>query len=171
LRDPAAIDLAAYRAGWRFMAGEPLTFFTSSARKLVDLFRFPDYALHVNSGILIPDARGRPELQSQVQEKLERQRRRDRLLHGPLTLLARVHAMGLLVLGLAGGLLALRRPIPLLRLCLWLFGGWCLAHVFFWAQPRFRYPLDLPLAILASVALLQVRHFLRRTGTAPSTQR
>jgi hypothetical protein len=43
--------------------------------------------------------------------------------------------------------------------------------VFFWAQPRFRYPLDLPLAILASVALLQVRHFLRRTGTAPSTQR
>jgi 4-amino-4-deoxy-L-arabinose transferase-like glycosyltransferase len=167
LRDPAAIDAAAYQAGWSFIATQPLSLFSNGARKIVALYGFPDYALHVNSGILIPDARGRPELEAQAREKLERQRRRDRLLHGPLTFLGRLHSMALLALGLAGMLVAIRRDNPILRLCLWLVLGWTVAHVFFWAQPRFRYPMDVPLAILAAAALVQVFARLRGSGSRP----
>jgi len=140
----------------------PLRFFTEGARKIVSLFGFPDYALHINSGILVPDSRGHPELEGPVQAKLQRQRQRDRLLHGPLTFLARLHAMALLVLGLAGMFLAVRRRHPFLRLCLWLIVGWTVAHVFFWAQPRFRAPLDILFALLAAAAITWIVTRLRR---------
>ena len=34
-----------------------------------------------------------------------------------------------------------------LRLAAWIALAWVAAHVVFWAQPRFRYPMDVPLAL------------------------
>jgi hypothetical protein len=78
-------------------------------------------------------------------------------------LLSRFHAMVLLVLGCAGMVVALHQRHALLRLCLWLIVGWTLAHLLFWTQPRFRYPLDVPLSILAAAALVQIPDLGRAT--------
>ncbi len=156
LRDPAAIDAAGYREGARFIAARPLGFVTRGARKVGALYGFPDDALHMNSGILIPDTRGRPDLEALAQQKLSRQRQRDRLLHGPLMHCARVFHVFLL--GLALATILWRRtcePSGATRPYVWLLLAWTAAHVLFWAQPRFFHPMHIPLALLGAFTLLR----------------
>ena len=102
LRDPVAIDTQGYRLGLQTIATDPLGFLRRGAKKIASLYGFPDYALHVNSGILVPDTRGHPELEAVAQAKLDRQRARDRLLDGPFLLLARGFHLVLLALGALG---------------------------------------------------------------------
>ena len=183
LRDPVAIDSQGYRLGLQTIATEPLGFLRRGAKKIASLYGFPDYALHVNSGILVPDTRGHPELEAVAQSKLSRQRARDRLLDGPFLLLARGYHLVLLALGALGLAFSWRgrheKPkvkattssrsskkhdetnapstaadTPgLVVLCSGLVLAWTAVHVLFWAQPRFRHPLEIPLAILAAYAL------------------
>ena len=156
LRDPVAIDTQGYRLGLQTIATDPLGFLRRGAKKIASLYGFPDYALHVNSGILVPDTRGHPELEAVAQAKLGRQRARDRLLDGPFLLLARGFHLVLLALGALGLGFCWKerheRP-SLVTLCSGLVLAWTAVHVLFWAQPRFRHPLEIPLAILAAYAL------------------
>ena len=166
LHDPAAIDAAAAKLALQWLVSEPLAFVGHGVRKIVALYGFPDYALHVNSGILVPDTRGHPELEATAQATLARQRGRDRWLHGPLMRAARAYhvaLMALAALGIYCGWRQKRNPSarstptsktsPLLGLCTSLVVVWTAAHVLFWAQPRFRYPLEPALAVLATFAL------------------
>jgi len=42
--------------------------------------------------------------------------------------------------------------------------GWIGAHVFFWAQPRFRYPIEIFLILLTALAMAQL--WTERTRSA-----
>jgi 4-amino-4-deoxy-L-arabinose transferase-like glycosyltransferase len=176
-RDPAAIDAQGYRLGLAYVAERPTHVLTDGARKVGALYAFPDYALHMNSGILIPDTRAHPELETEVQARLQRQRVRDRWLHGPLRVAARTYHVLLLLFGAAGLLFAFRRRAHVdgfapgwpyeMRLAAWLVVAWTLAHVVFWAQPRFRVPLEIPLALLAALAAVEVVQRLRPRLVGP----
>jgi 4-amino-4-deoxy-L-arabinose transferase-like glycosyltransferase len=164
IRDPAELDAAGYRLGIEFMMAQPARDAWNAVRKVGSLYAFPDYALHVNSGILVPDVAAHPELAADANARLARQRARDRWLHGPLTVLARVYHTLLLV---AAGLAMARwaRLAPGLRLAGWLVLAWTLVHVVYWAQPRFRAPAEIPLALLAASGLVLVTGVvLRRRG-------
>jgi hypothetical protein len=177
LHDPAAIDAAGYRLGLQWIASDPLGFVGRGVHKIVALYGFPDYALHANSGILVPDTRGHPELESVAQATLARQRARDRLLRGPFMHAARLFHVLLLALALIGTAAWWKparasSPAPgtgasahaLLGLCIGLVLVWTAAHVLFWAQPRFRVPIELPLTVLATLALASLAQALRLPG-------
>jgi asparagine N-glycosylation enzyme membrane subunit Stt3 len=56
----------------------------------------------------------------------------------------------------------------------WVGVYWVGAHIVFWAQPRFRYALEVPMAILASFALITLfaalrERWRRRTAGATSS--
>ncbi|MFQ5599562.1 MAG: ArnT family glycosyltransferase [Candidatus Krumholzibacteriia bacterium] len=148
-RELAGMDREGYRLGFQHIAEHPLGTLVESARKIVDLYAFPDYALHANSGILVPDFHARPELREEAEALLAKQRVRDRWLHGLFMHLARAHSFLLLLGALAAAVLFRRRLPDELRLSVWLVLAWTAAHVVFWAQPRFRFPVEIPLALLA----------------------
>jgi len=152
IRDPAELDRTGYKLGLQFIGAHPGRDLRNAAGKLGALYAFPDYALHVNSGILIPDVRAHPERAAEAQARLQRQRARDRWLHGPLTVIARVYYI---CLGVAAFLTVVRSRAasPGLRLAVWLVLAWTLVHVVYWAQPRFRAPVEVPLALLAAPSL------------------
>jgi high-affinity Fe2+/Pb2+ permease len=87
----------------------------------------------------------------------QKQARKDVLLHGPFRVLAALHSYLLLGGALAAGLFGWRRLPGELRLAVWIAVAWIAVHMVFWAQPRFRYPMELPLALLAAWALVWPR--------------
>ena len=157
LHDPAAIDRAGWALGWRTIVAHPFGFVTRGGRKLVALFAPPTYALHANSAILIPDAGADPSLAPQAAAVRARQAAKDALLHGVLKVLAALHSYLLLGGALVACGFAWRRLPGEFRLAAWLLLAWVGVHVLFWAQPRFRYPMELPLALLAAWALVWPR--------------
>ena len=102
------------------------------------------------------------ELTRQVEEKRARQRPKSRILRGPLTVAASVVSYVLLA-GLLLSLVAWKRLTPQMRWFAWLSIAWVILHMVFWAQPRFRYPIELYAAVLtASVIVLGMRNRARR---------
>ncbi len=172
LHDPAAIDAAGTREGLRWIVRHPLTFVRNSVEKMIALYAFPDYALHANSGILVPDTRAHPELEAVARAKLARQRGRDRWLHGPCMHFTRGFHLSLLAFA-ALGLWWSFRPVdrllrhPALSFWSWVVLGWTAAHVIFWAQPRFRHPLEIPLTFLAAFALTRFKAWRPRLHRTP----
>jgi 4-amino-4-deoxy-L-arabinose transferase-like glycosyltransferase len=156
-RDAAGIDRAGWRAGLQYIAAHPLGVLRHSGSKLVALFAPPTYALHANSAILIPDAVADPSLAPLAAAARQKQARKDVLLHGVFKVLAALHSYLLLGGALAAVLFAWRRLPAELRLAAWLALAWVGVHLVFWAQPRFRYPMEIPLALLAAWALVWPR--------------
>ncbi len=168
LHDANAIDRRGYALGLSYIAHDPLRFVTRGVRKVGSLFAPPTYALHANSAILIPDAVAQPELAAEAAAKRARQQAKDVVLHGPLAVLAALHTYLLL----AGTLFVVWRGsrggaglTPELWLAASIVAAWIVVHAVFWAQPRFRYPIEIPMAVLAA-ATLRSRHGEPRTKTA-----
>jgi 4-amino-4-deoxy-L-arabinose transferase-like glycosyltransferase len=153
LGSAAAIDREGWKLGWRTIAAHPLGFFTRAGRKIVALFSPPTVMLHANSAILLPDATADPSLAPLAAAKRARQAVKDRWLHGPLAFLAALHAYMLLAGGIAALVFGWRRLPRELQLSGWMLGAFLLSHILFWAQPRFRYPMEIPLALLAGWAM------------------
>lgn len=152
LKDAARIDRRGYEEGLAFIARDPLGVVTRAVRKTGALFAPPTYALHANSAILLPDPSTNPELAGEAAAKRARQQRKDAVLHGPLAVLAAVHTYLLL----AGAALALLwrvpRRLPEMQFLAAVVVVWIAVHALFWAQPRFRYPIEIPLALLTAAA-------------------
>ncbi|MFQ5599563.1 MAG: ArnT family glycosyltransferase [Candidatus Krumholzibacteriia bacterium] len=166
LADQASIDRMGYRLGLRYIADDPLGFMTRGARKIVDLFGIPVYAPHGNSAILLPDGwRSDPVLNRIAQELRARQRAKNRYLDGIFTQLAAVHSYLILVGALAAALILWGRLPAELRLMVYLSLYWLGSHALFWGQPRFRYPMELFLTLLAAFAIAQ--WIRRQPRTAP----
>jgi len=150
LTTQAEIDRMGYRLGLEYIAEQPLGLLARTGRKIAALFGPPGYAPHGNSAILLPDGwRTDPEKGRIAAEMRARQRAKNRWLDGVFTWLAAAHSYVLL----AGALVAVlrwRRLPPGLRLMGVLCLGWIGAHALFWAQPRFRYPMEIFLALLAA---------------------
>jgi Flp pilus assembly protein TadD len=149
----AAIDRAGYELGLAYVARKPFTFFTHGAHKVIALFGSAGYAPHANSAILLPDGwQTDPVKGQQAAELRARQRAKNRWLDGPITQFANLHT-ALLVIGALLACLRWRRLPRALRLMVWICAYWILAHVVFWAQPRFRYPMEVPMALLTAFSL------------------
>jgi hypothetical protein len=153
-----------YRLGLQYLASNPATLVTGSARKIADLFGPPGYAPHANSAILLPEGwQTDPEIGRIAAEKRARQRFKNGYLDGIFTTLATLHSYAILAGALAACLLLWRSLPDELRLSAYLCGYWVLSHVMFWAQPRFRYPMEIFLALLTAYALV---HFTGRERAA-----
>jgi hypothetical protein len=162
---PEAIDalLAAHdsapeldRKGWAMglaaLRAQPFGFFERGVAKIGQLFAPPVWALHSNSAILLPDARSDPTLAPLAAAKRAQQAVKDRWLHGPWLVLATLHAYVLLVAALVACSFGWRQVPADLRLAAAIAACWVVVSVLFWAQPRFRYPMDVPMALLAGWA-------------------
>lgn len=147
--DAAAIDRRGYALGLRYLAAHPFGFVTRGVRKIGALFAPPTAALHANSAILLPDARADPSLAGLAAAKRARQAVKDALLHGVLKVLAALHSYILLAGALVASTWGWRRLPQELRLAACVTAAWIVVHVLFWAQPRFRYPMEVPMALLA----------------------
>jgi 4-amino-4-deoxy-L-arabinose transferase-like glycosyltransferase len=153
LTTQAAVDRSGYRLGWSYIGAKPLGVLSRGVRKVVALFGVPRYAPHDNTAILLPDGWQTDPEQGRIAAALRaRQRAKNRWLDGLFTRLATAHSW----LILAGGLVAAaawRRLPSQGRLYAWLCLGWIAAHVLFWAQPRFRYPMEIFLVLLTTAVL------------------
>ncbi len=154
LATQAAIDREGYRLGLQCLATNPLGFVTRGVLKVRALFAPPAYAPHENSAILLPEGwQTDPEKGRIAADLRARQRAKNRWLDGLFTQLATVHSY-LLLLGAVVAVARGWRHLPAeLRTCVWLVLYWIAAHVVFWGQPRFRYPAEIPLALLAAFAV------------------
>jgi 4-amino-4-deoxy-L-arabinose transferase-like glycosyltransferase len=154
LRDQVAVDAMGYRLGWQYLGQDPFGFWRRGGRKIGALFGSPGYAPHGNSAILLPDGwRTDPEKARQAAELRARQRAKNRWLDGLFTHLGTVHSWLLLVAAAAAAIVHRTRLPDDLRLAVWLSLYWVASHVVFWGQPRFRYPMEIPLALLAAFAV------------------
>ena len=162
LTTQASIDRTGYELGARYIAAHPLGFVTRAGHKIAALFESPGYATHSNSAIMLPDGWRTDAAKRQIAEAMRaRQRNKNRLLDGLFTHLAAVHSYAILATALGGALLLRRRLTPELGLMIWLSLAWVGAHVLFWAQPRFRYPMELFLTLLAAYTLVSWRAWRR----------
>ena len=153
LRTPGAIDRRGWQLGLRHALRDPGGELRRTVFKLRELFGSPRYALHANNAVRRPEGwRYDPAIAALAEEARERQRVRARFLSGIFAQLADWHSR-ITWMGALAALLLWRRFTPELRLIAWIALYWIGAHVVFWAQPRFRYPLEIPMAILASFAL------------------
>jgi 4-amino-4-deoxy-L-arabinose transferase-like glycosyltransferase len=166
LRTARDVDRRAWELGLRHLASDPLAFFTRGAIKMRELFATPAYALNANTAIQLPDGSiqlltGRHDA-SEPEGPTVRARHRPKaaVLRGTFTDVARLHSWLLLGAALIA-LLLWRRLTPELRFMAWLSLSWAAVHVVFWGQPRFRYPLEIPLALLASFTLVRGFALLR----------
>jgi hypothetical protein len=151
------IDRVGYELGLQYIASHPSRLVTGSIQKIGALFGPPGYAPHDNSAILLPDGwRTDPELGRIAEEMRARQRAKNRWLDGFFTAVATVHSYALLAGALAACLFFWRQLPADLRLGAHLSLYWIASHVVFWGQPRFRYPMEIPLALLAAYALVRV---------------
>ncbi len=161
------IDRTGYRLGLRHLARNPLGFVTRGVQKVVDLFGPPGYAPHTNSVIMLPDGwRTDPALGRIAAEMRARQRAKNRYLDGLFTHLATVHSYLILAGAVAASLLLWRRMSSGLRLCVYVCAYWVLSHVLFWGQPRFRYPMEIFMALLAAFAIVTWTTRRERAGAA-----
>ena len=157
LRTQADIDREGYRLGLANLAHSPFGFVSRGVRKVGSLFGSPGYAPHSNSAILLPNGwQTDPNAAQQATALRQRQRAKNVYLDGLYTRLATLHTW-LLLVGAALALMRWRRLPAELRLAVWLCAAWIAAHVVFWAQPRFRYPMEIPLALLAGWAFAGLR--------------
>jgi hypothetical protein len=149
LGDAAAIDRRGVRLGLESLQRHPFGFVTRGVRKVGSLFAPPADALHANTAIESPPAAAAADDDA----RRARRERKERLLHGPFTVLAAVHVY-VLVAAAAVVLVRRRRRVPdEIRLSGWIAAAWVAVHIVFWAQPRFRIPLDVPLALVAAAGL------------------
>jgi hypothetical protein len=154
LTTQAAIDAAGYKLGFEYFGRNPFGFFTRGAKKVQLLFGSPGYAPHGNSAIMLPDGWQTDPEKGRIAEALRaRQRAKNAYLDGVFTVLARMHSW-LLILGALAACVAWRRLPAELRTGVWLCVYWIVSHVIFWAQPRFRYPMEIPMALLTAFALV-----------------
>ena len=172
LQSAAEIDRLGWRLGLRHVARHPLQFVTGGVRKIAALFAPPGYALRANSAILPPGSRAEVGPEPGAAAVLSSQRPRDRALGGVCTVLASVHSYLLLSGALAACLLLWRHMPSELRLSAYVALYWIAAHAVFWAQPRFRYPVEIPLALLAGFAIARLlgrgsRARMASRGTLP----
>jgi hypothetical protein len=137
LGSAAAIDARGYQLGLETLARNPLGFVSRGVRKVGALFAPPADALHANTAI---------------EAGATRDESRERWLHGPLTWFAAIHVYLLLAAAIYGVASQRHRLPPAIRLATWIVVAWIAMHVVFWAQPRFRYALDFPLALIAAAA-------------------
>lgn len=150
LTTQSGIDRMGYRLGFEHLAKAPVGFLSRGARKVASLFGSAAYAPHANSAILLPDGwQTDPEKGRQAAALRAKQRAKNRHLDGVFTWLANAHFI-LLCAGTLAAALAWRRMPPFLRLCTFLVVYWIGSHVVFWAQPRFRYPMEIPMALLTA---------------------
>jgi len=150
LATQAEVDRIGYRLGLAHLARQPFGFVTRGGRKVGALFGSAAYAPHGNSAIALPANWQTDPQQHRIAEELRaRQRAKNRWLDGVFTSLANLHFA---LLGIAAAFACMqwkRLPEPL-RFAAWIALAWIIAHVVFWAQARFRYPMDVPLALLAA---------------------
>ena len=159
------IDRTGYRLGLAHLAAEPLGFVTRGAHKVVSLCGVARYAQHDNSAIMLPEGwRTDPEAARSAEALRARQRAKNRLLDGPFTWLAAAHGWFLLA-GVLAATLRWREFGNEARLLVYLCLGWIGAHVLFWAQPRFRYPMEIFLILLAALAVSRMWTARQRTAT------
>jgi 4-amino-4-deoxy-L-arabinose transferase-like glycosyltransferase len=151
LTTQAAIDREGYRRGLAYLRQEPLRFVPNALRKVGALFAAPGYAPHANSSILLPENwQTDPERGRQAAALRARQRAKNVWLDGLFTQLATWHSWLLLAGGLLACVTGWRRLPDDLRVGAWLVAYWIVAHAVFWGQPRFRYPIEIPLALLTA---------------------
>ncbi len=154
LTTQAAIDREGYRLGLQCLAANPFGFVTRGALKVGALFGSPGYAPHDNSAILLPDGwQTDPEKGRIATDLRARQRAKNHWLDGLFTPLSAAYSYVLLLGAIVAVGRGWRRMPPELRTCVWLVVYWIAAHVVFWAQPRFRYPTEIPLALLTAFAV------------------
>jgi hypothetical protein len=170
LMTQAEIDRMGYRLGLQYLTSNPMSLVTGSARKVADLFGPPGYAPHANSAILLPEGwQTNPEIGRIAAEKRARQRFKNGYLDGIFTTLATCHSYVILAGALAACLLLWKRLPDELRLSAYLCGYWIVSHVVFWAQPRFRYPMEILLALLAAYALVHIAGRVRSPARKPAS--
>jgi len=157
LATQAAIDREGYRLGLEYLGHQPLGFLTRGVRKIGALFGSPGYAPHENSAIMLPEGWNTDPERGRVADELRaRQRAKNRWLDGLFTTWAALHSW-VLVVGAIGAVALGRRALPPDCVnAVWLAAYWIAAHVVFWAQPRFRYPLEIPFALLTAFAVQQL---------------
>lgn len=177
LTTQAEIDRRGYRLGFEYIAAKPLAFFARAAQKTAALFGSPGYAPHGNSAILLPDGWQTDPVKGRIAAEMRaRQRAKNRWLDGLFTRLAAAHSY-ILLAGAVGALLLWRRLTAELRLMVYLCLGWIGAHAVFWAQPRFRYPMEILLSVLAAGALMAIPELRAApsrgaaAGSAPGRER
>jgi hypothetical protein len=157
LRSAAEIDRRGWELGLKYVAQDPLGFVRRGALKVRELFASPAYALNANTTIQLPTGGvlllGPQTATADANAATAAARRKATALRGVWTDCAHLHARLLQILALIA-LLLWRRLTPELRFMGWLSLGWVAAHILFWAQPRFRYPLEITLAVLASFTLV-----------------
>ena len=153
LKDPASVDARARQLAMQYILAHPGAAIVRGFGKLVPLFSPPRYAMQANNAVSLPAGwEEDEELTRQVEEKRARQRPKSRILRGPLTVAASVMSYVLL----AGLLLALvfwKRLTPQVRWFAWLSIASVILHMIFWAQPRFRYPIELYAAMLTAAVI------------------
>jgi len=164
LTTQTAIDRKGYELGWDCIERDPMGFFRRIPPKIAALFGTPRYALHDNSAILLPEGWQSDPARAREAEALRaRQRQKNALLDGFFTRLAVVHTW-VLLLGALAALLRWRRLPTGAHLMAFLSAAWIAAHLLFWAQPRFRYPMDVLLALLAACAFIAWRRDARTSA-------
>lgn len=168
LKDPASVDAQARKLALQYILADPGAAIVRGFKKLGPLFSPPRYAMQANNAVSLPagweeDA----ALTQQVEETRARQRPKSRILRGPLTVTASIMSFTLLA-GLLLSLALWKRLTPQIRWFAWLSIAWVALHMIFWAQPRFRYPIELYTSVLtASVIVLaiQMRAGKKKHGT------
>jgi hypothetical protein len=153
LTDPASVDAQARKLALQYIIDEPGKAFVGGFAKLGPLFAPPRYALQANNAIALPAGwEDDAALTQQVEAARERQRPKSRILRGPLTVAASVMSYVLLA-GLVVSLALWKSLTPQVRWFAWLCIAWVVMHMIFWAQPRFRYPIELFAAVLTAAVL------------------
>ena len=172
LTTQAAVDREGYRLGFAHLADAPLGFFTRAVVKIGALGASPGYAPHASSALLLPENWQSDPEQGRIAAAMRaRQRAKNVWLDGLFTHWAALHSWLLMAGGVLACVTAWRRLPPDLRIGAWLILYWVAAHALFWGQPRFRYPMEIPLALLTAYALTHAtwhRHGERATGVAPA---
>ena len=152
LGNAAAIDARGWQLGLESLRHNPFGFVTRGVRKVGTLFAPPRDVLHANTAVAGATSNA-DDGETAETARQARWRTRERMLHGPLTAMAAIHVYALAAAALA--VLVLRRGrLPAeIRLAAWVAAAWIAVHIVFWAQPRFRAPLDVPLALIAASGL------------------
>jgi hypothetical protein len=154
LGDQVSIDAEGYRLGWQCIAHQPWGVITRGVAKVRDLFGTAFYAPHSNSAIMMPDGWRTDPAKAQIAAQMRaRQRAKNVYLDGLFTWLANLYSWAILAGGLVASTLLWRRLPDGMRLMTFLALYWIVSHAMFWGQPRFRYPVELPLALLAAFVI------------------
>jgi 4-amino-4-deoxy-L-arabinose transferase-like glycosyltransferase len=153
--DQVTLDKEGYRLGWECIARHPFGVLTRAVEKTRAFLGSAGWAPHANSAIRLPDGwRTDPIIQRQAQEMRARQRAKNRYLDGLFTHLGTMHFWIILIGGVLASTLRWKRLPDSMRLLVYLSAYWFLSHaVFFWAKPRFRYPMEIFLMLLTAFAI------------------